>query len=369
MLTRTASTCALFLFVTQSFAQTLTIQTITDAWKQRGDRIRTFDVSWEAVHTRPKGAESNIKKEFGRIVSSKDAIGPDEPANSVTYSEHCRIVTDGVNWRYDSDTPLWSQTKMTYIPSPVQIVFDGKTSTRLLPNGTPKDTWSRATISDSNLLRGDLAPPLALALRPNDDGFRNFDISLFTITNQKVPFKDGVGIELVKNGKSTRDHIIVDPKGDFSLVQFIISRHQHTILKFVVSYSGKTHNEWIPTGWEHIACSPTSGVLLDSSIVKVTQASINNDTIHPDKMKLPEDTLAVKDFARQKMDTYIVHGATQYKLDREDEGKPGAEIAAGRTKRQLIGIASSKITWMVVLIFVGLSLLIARFKLRFKRVS
>jgi hypothetical protein len=333
----------------------VTLETISNAWKGRQDRIQSARFTWTERETVTKGYLSNLvgSLPLGQQRLKDMGIQPGEvvPPQDITYDVPASLCLDGAKVRYTRDSRQWSAKQKAYVIEPSHMAFDGKIGKTFLPVGSSYAPWPQGTIQRRNPNANPLhLSPLVMTFRAFSSEMRVFDIETLELTGRRSMIDGKSCLELQRQSANHLLQLWVDPTRDYVMVRYLTTKGQRPSTKIDVSYRQDLGNGWIPEKWD-VVMFDSDGKVRESTRAKMNKSQIN-ESVEPEgfDIKFPPGTYVV-DYSDPKAEiNYIVKEGDNKRMILPNEmgasyqqiidSSPGE--ALGKTKKPLL-------YWLVIL--------------------
>lgn len=235
-----------------AYAQSVRIEDVVAAWRQRSDRNLSVDATWMERRTEVKGWKKNP--------AMPKAVNPDgltiPPADTVTENES-RFVMQGSSFRYSVTDRKRLNENLSAISQVDQLsVFDG---VALKQYYAP---WLSGSYPQGNSTLPKTSPTLPISyLKPILWTFRPMSSGLFTDSGIKAPALalkrgsiDGRDCDVIERAlsRTTKEAFWVDRSKMFNIVRYTYHANSIITIQFDVSYKfDKNVDLWLPESWKY----------------------------------------------------------------------------------------------------------------------
>jgi len=248
-----------------------TLESIIQAWNQRQNSVRSFQLSWE-------GAEWRVAAVVpGRLRAS---AGKDLSTETVSYKSHTTIAVDEEGrTRIERVGAVWDPDVNRLVASRSFDVISGRTHRSFFPDG-PTERPAGMGLIPSGWIDGNVVMsrktldllPIRLVFRPFDEKIGVADRSKLLLTDRQGVV-DGSVCTVIQQGDET---FWVDPNRSFVLVRNLCVRRGITARQVDIQYSKGKVTDWIPTSWTMMSFGGTDGKPVATTSAKVTECKLNS---------------------------------------------------------------------------------------------
>jgi len=339
-------------------ADDVTLDVVTQAWKQTQEKVHSATFQWETRKWIAKGSLTELGSPVAR------------PERDLTHTYKRTLIFKNGNVRYEDSGPHWDPRQEKWVDNREMYTWDGNSAVRYLGNRKTPD----AMIFDSNVMLGDsVLSPIQMTFRMFEPTWYVFNLQNFEIA-PNMDMVDGTRCWNIETARSLMREKISKGRRPLKAVYTVCPDRNYAVVRYMAINEAtgvptleigikQAWNEkasvWVPSEWtitHHGARGPwrteTSAVLHYSL----------NEAVSDEKfvVDLPVGTL-VSDLRAAKNgepELYILRAGNEKRvITREEKFRPGAtrqELLktesgmAGLRQSKAGGVFSSPVTyaWM-----------------------
>lgn len=345
----------LAVYPSSAFAEDVTLDLVTQAWKQAQEKVHSATFRWETRKWMAKGSQDPL------------GLGRQLPEDDVTLDYDRTLTFSQGRLRYENSGSHWNAIKQEWVNRREIYTWDDEKATRY--NGD-KESASAFILDDNIMLANTELRPIQMMYRMHEPHWYVFDAHEFEISpsNEAVNGVQCWNIEtarrilrekIAKNLEPLKAVYTVCPARDHGVVRYVAMNDANGMPTLEIEIEQAFDEEfdvWVPTAWTITRQRNHSPIEIETSTVR--DYSLNS-RIDDDEfaLELPAETMVSdtrvsnvggpKDYVvrpdgqkREVTREEMLRGATRRELARTETGM------AGLRQSRSGGLFSSPVTYV-----------------------